>query len=87
MKTAVVLLAIVAGLVAIDRAALWAEGRGWIYWRRSKRVGGQVGAALAAELGAILSPAERTRQEVILRTEQLPAPDDPGGAPNPPENA
>ena len=87
MKTAVVLLVIVAGLLAIDRAALWAETRGWIYWRRRKRVGGQVGAAVAAELGAILSPAERTRQEVILRTEQLPAPDEPGGAPKPPENA
>ena len=87
MKTAVVLLAVVAVLVAIDRAALWAEARGWIYWRRRKRVGGQVGAAVAAELGAILSPAERTRQEVTLRAEQLPAPDDPGGAPNPPENA
>ncbi|HKY75623.1 MAG TPA: hypothetical protein VJS45_05770 [Acidimicrobiia bacterium] len=87
MKTAIVLLAIVAGLVAIDRAALWAEARGWIYWRRRKRVGGQVGAAVAAELGAILSPAERTRQEVILRAEQLPAPDDPGGAPKPPGNA
>jgi hypothetical protein len=43
--------------------------------------------AVVAELGAILSPAERTRQEVTLRAEQLPAPDDPGGAPNPPENA
>ena len=87
MKTVLILAVIVLGLVAIDRAALWAEARGWIYWRRRKRVGGQVGAAVAAELGAILSPAERTRQEIMLRTEQLPAPDDPGGAPKPPENA
>ena len=87
MKTVLVLAAIALVLVAIDRAALWAEARGWIYWRRRKRVGSQVGAAVAAELGAILSPAERTRQEVILRTEQLPAPDDPGGAPDLPENA
>ena len=87
MKTVLVLAAIVIGLVAIDRAALWAEARGWIYWRRTKRVGSQVGAAVAAELGAILSPAERTRQEIIARAAQLPAPDDPGGAPKPPENA
>jgi hypothetical protein len=52
-----------------------------------KRSGSQVGAAIAGELGAILAPAERTRQEVVLRAEQLPAPDDPGGAPIPPENA
>jgi hypothetical protein len=87
VKTAVILIAIAAGLMAIDRAALWAETRGWIYWRRRKRVGSQAGAAIAAELGAILSPAERTRQEVVRKAEQLPAPDDPGGAPNPPENA
>ena len=87
MKTVIVLAAIVAALVTIDRAALWAEARGWIYWRRRKRVGSQVGAGIAAELGAILSPAERTRQEVVARAQQLPAPDDPGGAPKPPENA
>ena len=87
MKTVIVLALIAIGLLAIDRLALWAEARGWIYWRRRKRVGSQIGAAVAAELGAILTPAERTRQEVILRAEQLPAPDDPGGAPNPPKSA
>ena len=87
METVLVLAVIVAVLVAIDRLALWAEARGWIYWRRRKPVGSQVGAAVAAELGAILSPAERTRQEVTARAQQLPAPDDPGGAPKPPENA
>ena len=87
MKTVLVIAAIVLALVAIDRFLLWAEARGWIYWRRRERLGSQVGAAIAGELGAILSPVERTRQEIILRAEQLPAPDDPGGAPKPPENA
>jgi hypothetical protein len=81
VEAAVVVVAITAGLVAVDRLALWAESRGWIYWRRRKRVGSQVGAGIAMELGAILSPAERSRQEAVVRGEQMPAPDDPGGAP------
>ena len=81
MEAAVVVVAIIAGLVAVDRLALWAESRGSIYWRRRKRVGSQVGAAMAMELGAILSPAERTRQEATVRSEQMPAPGDAGGAP------
>ncbi|MEJ2578222.1 MAG: hypothetical protein P8Z68_03895 [Kineosporiaceae bacterium] len=27
-------LGIVVAVLAVDRLALWAEGRGWIYWRR-----------------------------------------------------
>ena len=29
-------VAIVLGVVALDRLALWMESRGWIYYRRSK---------------------------------------------------
>jgi hypothetical protein len=81
VEAAVVVVAIVAGLVAVDRLALWAESRGWIYWRRRQRVGFHVGAGIAMELGAILSPAERARQEATVRSEQTPAPGDPAGAP------
>lgn len=81
MKAVVLVGVVVAGLVALDRLLLWAEERGWIYWRRKKRVGGQVGAGIAAELGAILSPAERTRQEVAAVEEQLPDATFTGGSP------
>jgi hypothetical protein len=68
---AIVLVAALA-LIAIDRAFLAAEARGWIYWRRRERLGFHVGASAAAELGALLSPAERTRQEAVQHTEQMP---------------
>lgn len=81
MKAAVIVVVVAGAVFGIDRAALWAETRGWIYWRRRKRVGFHAGAAIAGELGAVLSPAERVRQEAAARAEQLPAPDDPGAAP------
>lgn len=34
------------GLFLIDRLALWAEDRGWIYWRRKKAQTGALGSAL-----------------------------------------
>ena len=42
-----ILLAAALALVLIDRLALWAEARGWIYWRRRKTHGGA---------GAVLGP-------------------------------
>lgn len=81
MKAALLVGVVVAGLVALDRLLLWAEARGWIYWRRKKRVGGQVGAAIAAELGAILSPAERICQEAAAVEERLPDASRTGGSP------
>jgi hypothetical protein len=81
MKAALLVGVVVAGLVALDRLLLWAEARGWIYWRRKKRVGGQVGASIAAELGAILSPAERIRQEAAAVEERLPDASRTGGSP------
>lgn len=40
MLPLLVLLGVAAALVALDRLALWAESRGWLYWRRSERRGG-----------------------------------------------
>lgn len=36
--------AVVAVLCAMDRAALWAERRGWIYWRKCKSSANALGA-------------------------------------------
>ena len=83
MKAAFLVGAVVGGLWVLDRLLLSAEERGWIYWRRKKRVGGQVGAGIAAELGAILSPAERIRQEAAAVEEQLPDASYTGGSPPP----
>lgn len=42
---------------ALDRAALWAESRGWIYWRRRKPGGG--GGGVFNELVELFEPAHR----------------------------
>ena len=36
MHPAAVVLIIALAVLALDRLGLWAESRGWIYWRRRK---------------------------------------------------
>lgn len=45
-----------AALFAFDRLALWAEARGWIYWRRKKAQTGALGSALM-EMNVFANPA------------------------------
>ena len=63
MKLALTVLALVAALIALDRAALWAEARGWIYWRRSKRKGSAAGSALL-DIGAVFDPGTQHMVDV-----------------------
>jgi len=54
------ILAVVVGLVALDRLALWMASRGWIRWRRSEPSGG--GGAMAGvltEFQQIVEPGVR----------------------------
>ena len=57
-----IILAIVAGGYGLHRLALWAEGRGWIYYRTKRRPGG-VGLSL---IGQIYQPSI----EHVVETEQ-----------------
>lgn len=74
----------VVALVGLDRVALWAERRGWIYWRRRRPSSGGGGAALA--LIDVFQPTrqvaveEREWQDVRVAEADAPAPRDPGGA-------
>lgn len=53
-------VATVAALVVIDRIALWAEGRGWLYWRhRSPERGG---GGLFADVFLVFQPS---RQHIV----------------------
>jgi hypothetical protein len=52
---AIVLMSILAVGYGIHRAALWAEGRGWIYYRHRKAPPGAVGMALM-ELDRLWKP-------------------------------
>lgn len=45
-----------AGLYALHRLALWAEGRGWIYYRTHRASIGSAGMAML-EVTSLLDPA------------------------------
>lgn len=58
MEILLIVAGIVAALWAIDRLALAAEARGWIYWRRRQAsLGTRAGAML--EIQALLEPGRR----------------------------
>lgn len=47
---------VVVALFLIDRLALWAEERGWIYWRLKRAQTGALGSALM-EMDTFANPA------------------------------
>lgn len=53
-------LGAVVVLLVLDRIALWAESRGWIYWRR--RSGGGGGGGVFADVFLLFQPS---RQHVV----------------------
>jgi hypothetical protein len=59
MSTLSLAIGVLFALVAMDRALLWCERRGWIYYRRSRRHG--AGTALL-NIEAFFQPS---RQHVI----------------------
>lgn len=81
-------VASVAVLVALDRLLLWAESRGWVYWRRHKPSSSSMGNAMAS-LQAFLEPTkeyvveERSRQDAAI---DLAADDDPLDDEDPPDD-
>ena len=57
-KTLLIALAVVVGLLVLDRLALWMESRGWIYWRKVKPKGGGGAAGLMA-MHTLIEPEVR----------------------------
>ena len=76
--SALVVVALVG--CALHRLALWAEGRGWIYYRRRHGSWGAVGAAMS-EVHAIYEPGrqyvKRLKEDAHVHAEQ----DDEGDRP------
>jgi hypothetical protein len=68
----------VGALVAIDRLALWAESRGWLYWRRRKPA--TTGGDALGELIEVFQPSrqnvtrERRRQQTSAELPESGAP-------------
>ena len=82
-RLAIILVAVVVALYALHRLALWAEERGWIYYRR--RAGrGTLGSAFL-EVQSLIEPGQHHVLEV-MREEQVEE-DDSGDPPSPDDDA
>lgn len=79
LKAVLLVLAALAGLWALDRLALWAERRGWIFWRRRKPAGNALGAA-TLELQKIFESGKATH---VIEAKHDPGKEsgDPGAGP------
>ncbi len=56
MQTVLWIVGVGRALFAIDRLALWAEAKGWIYWRKKRPSTGALGSALM-EMNTIANPS------------------------------
>lgn len=68
-------LLVMVGLM-LDRIGLWAERRGWIYWRKRRpSLSGGAAAGMLGDLQAVLSPSyrhvvEENESKKVLRLDQ-----------------
>ncbi len=80
MTTFAAIVAVVVGLYELHRLALWAEQRGWIYYRR-KRAGGDALGNAFLELQSLAQP---DRKHVLdARRSRKKVEDDQGGPDRP----
>ncbi len=70
---------LVGGVYLLHRLALWAEGRGWIYYRKHQGSSGALGNALL-EVQGVLEPSKRHILEE--RVKKGPAIQESGDKPN-----
>lgn len=71
-----VLVGVGAAGFAGDRLLLWMEGRGWVYWRRTKRLS-SIGAGLVQEVDPAAGAARRAMEHERVRKNVRPAEDPP----------
>jgi len=81
MRVLLILALVVAGVYGLHRLALWAERRGWIYYRERRGSSGALGNALL-EVHALLEPAQR--HVVEERRQDMEEDDDSGEPPGEP---
>ncbi|MGV9664735.1 hypothetical protein [Nocardia niigatensis] len=80
MHWAIGVAGLVVAVAVIDRIAVWAERRGWIYWRHRPKTAG-VGSGMLGQVESLLSPSyrhvvEETRSRQMLRLDQAVGEDD-----------
>jgi hypothetical protein len=67
-------------LVVLDRVAVWAESRGWLYWRHRAPATTPGGSGILADLLQVFQPAqrhvvaERDRQRLTADQQESAAP-------------
>jgi hypothetical protein len=62
VKYALIALAVIGGVYGVHRFALWAEARGWIYYRKKHGSSGSLGNAFL-EVQSIFEPSARAALE------------------------
>ena len=82
LKVLLLALAVLLGLYGLDRLALWAERRGWLYWRQGKPTGNALGA-MTLELQKIFEAGKATHVIEAQRQPKQEAPDPGAGGPGP----
>ncbi|MEV6137827.1 hypothetical protein AB0L63_17525 [Nocardia sp. NPDC051990] len=65
---------LVLAVIVVDRVAVWAERRGWIYWRHRPKTAG-VGSGVLGQVESLLSPSyrhvvEESQSKQTLRIDQ-----------------
>jgi len=79
LKSTLGFLGLLLALWLLDRAGLWAERRGWIYWRRTRPSGNALGA-VTLELQKIFESGKATHVIEAKQDAKWEAPD-PGTGP------
>ena len=80
MRWAIGIVAVLALLVVLDRLAVWAESRGWLYWRHRAPATTPGGSGILADLIQAFQPAqrhvveERDRQRLTADQQESAAP-------------
>lgn len=74
------IIGVAIALFLVDRLALWAEDRGWIYWRRKKAQSGAVSSILM-ELNVVTNPS--AQHVVEAKESKKPEERDNGDPPRP----
>jgi len=70
LRLALLPIVAAAAILAIDQLFLWAESRGWIYWRKRKREPSTRGGGVAAGLSVFQSLVEPQVRHVIIERDQ-----------------
>lgn len=76
VETVIVLAVVVAGLITIDRIGLWAERKGWIFWRKGNGKRVDAGSGALAVMDELFAPSkthviEEVTSKQTTRVDQL----------------